>query len=219
MYIAYSMYAFERDNLEVKQCTPCPLTSSRHDEKPSTVPIFVLCLLVDVKEIKYCRMRSPSLPEPAKATGASRVNIDLPGSCAPCLLNKLADAAWCFCQALHIIKLLILLNAPALRLPAVLISSRLAAIRAPFICCLDVWLTWTCGWIPSFSWSSGGSSSLTNSTLMWNSTATMRATFSRISCSCWMPNKHTHTDTHWCLYTQCTTLPDLVLCVLLSWHH
>lgn len=31
---------------------------------------------------------------------------------------------------------------------------------------------------------------MTNSTLMWNSTATSRATFSSTSCSCWIPVRH-----------------------------
>lgn len=61
-------------------------------------------------------------------------------------------------------------------------------------------LRWTCGWIPSFSWSSGGSSSLTNSTLMWNSTATIRATFSRISCSCWIPVRHRRIHIRFCIW-------------------
>lgn len=53
--------------------------------------------------------------------------------------------------------------------------------------------TSTSRWLP-FSWSSGGSSSLTNSTLMWNSTATIRATFSNTSCSCWIPVRHNGTS-------------------------
>lgn len=61
--------------------------------------------------------------------------------------------------------------------------------------------------------SSGGSTILTNSTLTWISTPRIRHTFSSISWSWRIPERHTHTNTHFI----CTALHDHIRILSYSW--
>jgi len=124
------MYAFDYWH-KVKQQTWPPLTSSKYDEKHARCQYLCCVYWWMPRKLNTAGWEVPCC-QTSWSCRSESVNIDPPGSYTPYLFNKLTDAAWCFYQALHIIKLLslILLNVPVLWLPAVLISSSPQSLQA-----------------------------------------------------------------------------------------